>query len=124
MFPTSNRDVTRFPLLMFVIPVSPLGDRGQAGRCTLVITPEDASVIDDGVGAPVSVIIDVEEQSRTVHVDPGSVVVLVLGFILTQVLRPQPRHGSVFAGLQCDGSRTTSFLEVFQRQEVQVSLIL
>ena len=69
MFPTSNRDVTRFPLLMFVIPVSPLSDRSQAGRCTLVISPEDASVIDDGVGAPVSVVIDVEEQSRAVHVD-------------------------------------------------------
>ena len=115
MFPTSNRDVTRFPLLMFVIPVSPLGDRSQAGHCTLVISPEDASVIDDGVGAPVSVVIDVEEQSPAVHVDPGSVVFLILGFILTQVLRPQPRHSFIFAGLQCNGSRTTSFLEVFQR---------
>ena len=83
---------------MFAIPVSPLGDRGQAGHCTLVISPEDASVIDDGVGAPVSVIIDVEEQSLAVHVDLASVVFLVLGLVLTQVLRPQLRHGS--SGLQ------------------------
>ena len=118
MFPTSNRDVTRFPLLMFVIPVSPLGDRSQAGRCTLVIPPEDASVVDDGVGAPVSVVIDVEEQSRAVHVDLGSVVVLVLGLVLTQVLRPQP--GDKPTGLQCDRARTTPWMCFILRKEQEL----
>ena len=100
---------------MFSIPVSPPCDGSKAGRCSLVSPPEDASVIDDGVGAPVSVVIDVEEQSLAVHIDLGSVVFLIFGLVLTQVLRPQPRHSFIFAGLQCNGSRTTSFLEVFQR---------
>ena len=115
MFSTSSGDVTGLPFPMFSIPVSPLRDSSQAVRCTLVSPPKDAPVIDDGVGAPVSVVIDVEEQSLAVHEDLGSIVFLVLGLILTQVLRPQPRHSSIFAGLQCNGSRTTSFLEVFQK---------
>ena len=84
MFSTSSGDVSRLPLPMFSIPVSPPCDGSQAGRCSLVSAPEDASVIDDGVGAPVSVVIHVEEQSLAVHVDPTSVVFFACGLELTQ----------------------------------------
>ena len=77
---------------MVLVPVSPLRHRGHAGLAPVagVRPPEDAPVVDDGVGAPVPLVVHVEEQSLAVDVDPGSVVVLPRGLVLTQVLRPQP----------------------------------
>ena len=92
MLSTSSGDVTRVPLLILFIPVFPLCDSLKAGYARIVAVgpPEDAPVVDDGVGAPVPLVVHVEEQSLAVDIDPGSVVVLVLGLVLTQVLRPQP----------------------------------
>ena len=92
MLSTSSGDVTRVPLLILFIPVFPLCDSIKAGHTGIVAVgpPEDAPVVDDGVGAPVPLVVHVEEQSLAVDIDPASVEVLVLGLVLTQVLRPQP----------------------------------
>ena len=107
MLSTSSGDVTRVPLLILFIPVFPLCDSLKAGHTGIVAVgpPEDAPVVDDGVGAPVPLVVHVEEQSLAVDVDPGSVVVLVLGLVLTQVLRPHSLN--ISTSLECHGSRAT-----------------
>ena len=111
-------DVSRCPLVL--VPVSPLRHHGDAGLAPVpgVRPPEDAPVVDDGVGAPVPLVVHVEEQSLAVHIDPGSVVVLVLGLVLTQVLRPQP--GDKPTGLECDRARTTFWICFILRTEQEL----
>ena len=120
MLSTSSGDVTRVPLLILFIPVFPLCDSIKAGHTGIVAVgpPEDAPVVDDGVGAPVPLVVHVEEQSLAVDVDPGSVVVLVLGLVLTQVLRPQP--GDKPTGLQCYRARTTPWMCFILRTEQEL----
>ena len=120
LFPrvAGHGDVSRCPLVL--VPVSPLRHRGHAGLAPVagVRPPEDAPVVDDGVGAPVPLVVHVEEQSLAVDIDPGSVVVLVLGLVLTQVLRPQP--GDKPTGLQCDRARTTFWICFILRREQEL----
>ena len=108
MLSTSSGDVTRVPLLILFIPVFPLCDSIKAGHTGIVAVgpPEDAPVVDDGVGAPVPIVVHVEEQSLAVHVDPGSVVCLPRGLVLTQVLRPDSLN--ISTSLECHGSRATA----------------
>ena len=110
MLSTSSGDVPRVPLLILFIPVFPLFDSVKAGHTRIVAVdpPEDAPVVDDGVGAPVPLVVHVEEQSLAVDVDLGSVVVLLRGLVLTQVPRPQLRHKST--GLDCDRAKTTPWM--------------
>ena len=105
MLSTSSGDVTRVPLLILFIPVFPLCDSIKAGHTGIVAVgpPEDAPVVDDGVGAPVPLVSHVEEQSLAVDVDPGSVVCLLRGPVLTQV--PRPHSLNISTSLECHGSR-------------------
>ena len=108
MLSTGSGDVTRVPLLILFIPVFPLCDSVKAGhtRILAVGAPEDAPVVDDGVGAPVPLVSHVEEQSLAVDVDPGSVVVLLRGLVLAQV--PRPHSLNISTSLECHGSGATA----------------
>ena len=120
MLSTSSGDVTRVPLLILFIPVFPLCDSVKAGltRILAVNPPEDALVVDDGVGAPVPLVVHVEEQSLAVGVDLGSIRVHINGLELTKVLRPQP--GDKSTGLQCDRARTTPWMCFILRTEQEL----
>ena len=72
----------------------------------IAYAPEHPTVIDDGVGAPVPVVIHEEQAAEAVDVDRCSVVVQVFtSLVLTKVLWPFLLN--ISTAFQCHWSRTT-----------------